>query len=219
MTPLLVINTKTYAEATGEQAVALAKLCDRIAKETGVKIVITVPPTDLVALKNLGIDIYAQHMDFYEAGAHTGSVIASALKNTGATGTLINHAEKRLDFDSIAKTVQQAKAYRLTSIVCVATAEETEKAAMLQPDYIAIEPPELIGGEVSVTTASPECITDAVKQAGDVAILCGAGVKTAADAEKAIELGAQGILVASGVVLADNKEEKIRELCTAMIRQ
>jgi triosephosphate isomerase len=45
-----------------------------------------------------------------------------------------------------------------------------------------------------------------------IPVLCGAGVKNGEDVRKAKELGAKGILVASGVVKAENPEEAIRDL-------
>ncbi len=69
---------------------------------------------------------------------------------------------------------------------------------------IAVEPPELIGTGVAVSKARPEVITTSVKRIrnvnSSVLILCGAGVTTAEDVAKAIELGSQGVLVSSSVV-------------------
>ena len=49
------------------------------------------------------------------------------------------------------------------------------------PDYVAVEPPELIGGDISVTTADPTIVSGtaaAVREISkQVGILCGAGVK------------------------------------------
>ncbi len=86
----------------------------------------------------------------------------------------------------------------------------------LSPEYIAIEPPELIGGDVSVTTAKPEVITKAVDRIRavnpNVGVLCGAGVKTRKDVAKALELGTMGVLLSSGVVKAKDPEKALRDL-------
>jgi triosephosphate isomerase len=78
------------------------------------------------------------------------------------------------------------------------------KYATLRPNFIAYEPPELIGGDVSVTSAEPSIISDVVKACNpkNVRVLVGAGVKTSEDARKSIELGADGVLIASGIVKA-----------------
>jgi len=93
-------------------------------------------------------------------------------------------------------------------------------AAALSPDFVAIEPPELIGGDISVTEAEPDIIRGAVRKVKeinpDVKVLCGAGVKRGKDVEKAIELGSAGVLLASGVVKVDDKEGVLREMASVI---
>ena len=72
------------------------------------------------------------------------------------------------------------------------------------PTYFCIEPPELIGGDVSVSTAHPELIRAAV-EASPVPVLTGAGVKTGEDLRIAAELGSAGVILASGIVLAQDR--------------
>jgi triosephosphate isomerase len=43
-------------------------------------------------------------------------------------------------------------------------------------------------------------------------VLAGAGISTTEDIEKALQLGADGVLVASGVAKADNPAEKLSKL-------
>ena len=46
----------------------------------------------------------------------------------------------------------------------------------------------------------------------DVKILCGAGISTGSDVKAALELGTDGVLLASGVVKAKDVEKAIRDL-------
>ena len=67
--------------------------------------------------------------------------------------------------------------------VCrAADVEEAKALAKLNPTYIAVEPPELIGGDISVTTADPAIVSDTVAAVKSVQpkvrVLCGAGVKS-----------------------------------------
>jgi triosephosphate isomerase len=91
---------------------------------------------------------------------------------------------------------------------CAADIDEAMAMAALVPNYVAVEPPELIGGDTSVTNADPDIVSGtaaAVREVSEeVEILCGAGVKTGADVAKAIELGTTGVLLASGVTKADD---------------
>ena len=104
----------------------------------------------------------------------------------------------------------------LTTVLCTADAAATERGAGLNPDMIAVEPPELIGGDISVSTAKPEVISDSVgivsKINSDIAVLCGAGVKNQNDISKAMSLGSKGILLASGVVKSSNPREVLLDL-------
>ena len=86
----------------------------------------------------------------------------------------------------------------------------------MNPDMIAIEPPELIGSGIPVSKANPEVVEGTVREVRkinkDVIILCGAGISKGEDVKSALELGASGVLLASGVVKAKNVEDSIREL-------
>ena len=89
---------------------------------------------------------------------------------------------------------------------------EVKKFNSLDVDFIAVEPPELIGGDVSVSKAEPEIIEASVRNAGNKKLLVGAGVKTREDVKIAMKLGARGVLVASGIAKSDNFYDAILEL-------
>jgi triosephosphate isomerase len=219
-TPVIIVNFKTYKESSGKKAVALAKICEKVANSSNSVIAVAVQAADIKAVADsVSIPVFAQHIDGATYGAHTGAVVAENVKQNGAEGTLLNHSEKKVSSDELAAAVKRCKEAGLVSIVCAATAKEAESVARLKPDFIAIEPPELIGGDVSVSTARPELIAETVKKVHKVAtipVLCGAGVKTAEDVRKAIELGTAGVLLASGVTKAKNPEKVLKELVAGM---
>jgi len=90
--------------------------------------------------------------------------------------------------------------------------KEAVKFKKLKPDYLAYEPEELIGGDVSVSDTKPGIIKDIVEAVKPVKILVGAGIKTRKDIQKSIKLGAYGVLIASGVIKAEDKKKIIKEL-------
>jgi len=213
----LVINFKTYIKGSGKNAEKLAIIADNIAKQTKKNIILVVQDTDINRISKLvSIPIYAQHMDPIAPGAHEGKILAESLKYGGAKGVVINHSEDRVKKDIIKKTRMIAKNHKLKTIICAKNPEEAKELAKFKPEFLAIEPPKLIGGNVSVSTAKPELITETVNKVRSFnkkqKILCGAGVKTAKDVKKAIELGTQGVFVASGVVKAKNPKKEILEL-------
>ncbi len=214
--PTAIINFKAYKESTGSKAIELAIACERVAKETGKSIIIAVHPTDVRQIASqVSIPVLCQHADPVPMGAYTGWMPPALVKEMGAKGILINHSEHKVKLDVLKTTVEIARKEGLLIVLCADTPTEIELMAHLKPDYVAIEPPELIGGDISVSNAKPEVITESVnrvRKIGRIPVLCGAGVKNAADVKKAVELGAKGILVASGVTKAKDPEAAIRDL-------
>jgi triosephosphate isomerase len=216
-TPLVIVNFKTYKEATGEKAVALAKVCEKAAKDTGRNIIAAVQAADIYRVsKAVNIPVFGQHISEAEQGQSTGAVTAESVKNAGASGTLVNHSEHRIEKDKIEKIITRAKKLGLVTVLCVKDAKEAKELDSMKPDFIAVEPPELIGGDISVSSAKPEVIENAVQNiCGDkkcYRVIVGAGIKTKKDVEKAASLGSIGILVASGVVKAKDPEKELKAL-------
>ncbi|WP_414836814.1 triose-phosphate isomerase [Candidatus Nanohalococcus occultus] len=212
---MIVVNFKTYSESTGEKADSLAEKCSKARKESGENVIIAPQSPDLLRAKDKEIEVFGQHLDPVNPGSHTGHSLAKALKAAGASGTLINHSERRLKPEKIRKTIEKANEAGLTSIVCAQSPEECEKFSEFDPDYVAFEPPELIGGDVSVSEAKPELIEEAVERS-KVDLLTGAGVKTSQDVEKSMEIGCKGVLVASGVVKSEDSYSAVMELCEGL---
>jgi triosephosphate isomerase len=215
--PAIVVNFKIYPEVLGKRGWELAKICAKVEDDTGASIVIAPPLSDLAHIAKLvHIPVFGQHADTADAGAHTGWLPPEALLEAGAAGTLLNHSERKIPHTNVAALIPRCKQLGLEVIACADDLEEAEALARLAPDYIAIEPPELIGGDVSVTTARPEVVADAVERIHGanpgVGVLCGAGVKNAKDIRKALELGTVGVLLASGVVKAKDPEKALRDL-------
>lgn len=210
---LYVLNFKTYQESTGENSLRLLHAVQTVAHETNADIIAALQPMDmLLGVKN-NVRTFAQHIDPVSYGSNTGSILPEAVKAAGAQGTLINHSEKRLSLETIEKTILRAKQLGLTTVVCVATAEECAAVGKFSPDYVAIEPHDLISSGRSVSKERPELITKAREMLPvHIPLLCGAGVSTREDVLKAKELGCDGVLLASAFVKAQNPAEKLREL-------
>ncbi|MBN1544835.1 triose-phosphate isomerase [Candidatus Woesearchaeota archaeon] len=221
---IVVVNFKAYAEATGQRAVDLAKLCEKVAKDTKMEVIIAVQNVDLFHVSSeVSIPVYAEHMDPVKYGAHTGKDLPEAVVENGATGVLINHSEDRAGLAEIEDDIRRAKGVGLQTIVCAPTASSSEAIAALSPDFIAVEPPELIGGDVSVSKAKPELISDTVKLVHRIderiPVLCGAGIKDHDDVRIAMNLGCRGILVASGITKAKDPEKALLDLIRGMKKE
>ena len=194
---MIVVNFKTYKEATGYRAVRLAQICRRVMAETKVRIVAVPQVADLRNCVETGAECWVQHVDPVEQGKNTGGITVEEVEEAGAAGTLLNHSEHKLAKDQLEKTMKLIAGMAFQACICVADLEEAKWAAGLEPDYIAYEPPELVGSIVLSTKCS---------------VLIGAGVHTPEDVKVGIELGVTGILVATDIVLAEDPEYQLREL-------
>ncbi len=216
MKPIIIVNFKAYREATGSRALELAKIHDSVAKKTGAKIMIAVQNADVYRVSNtVSIHVLAQHADPVEFGAHTGSDLPEDLRFNGAWGVLINHSEDRTQSPGIEKTIKRCRQAGLKTVACAENITKAFEIAKMKPDYLAFEDPELIGSGRSISMLEPESVrkfADMVKKANKnrkrkTAPLCGAGISTRQDVVRAMELGVDGILVASAIVKARNPEK------------
>lgn len=222
--PIVIVNFKTYAEATGKRALELAKKAERINDETAVSMGVAPQFTDLaVVAESVDIPVFAQHIDPIKPGGHTGHVLAESVKEAGAKGTLINHSERQLKLSDVDEIVRITREKGLLTVVCANNPSVSVAAAALKPDFIAIEPPELIGTGISVSKAKPEVVKGTVQlvrniNAG-VVILCGAGISSGEDVRAALRLGTQGVLVASGIVKAKDPYAVMFEFAEAIRKE
>ncbi|MFC1600002.1 triose-phosphate isomerase [Patescibacteria group bacterium] len=215
--PTIIVNFKTYESATGQKALELAKIHEKVAKELEVSMGVCVQLADLKMIADaVSIPVFAQHIDPVGYGSNTGHVMPEAVKEAGAYGTLLNHAERQIPMDVLEKSINSAKEAGLYTVVCANTPETGVEIAKLGPDLIAVEPPDLIGGDVSVSSAEPEIITKACDLIGGEKLLVGAGVKTGEDVKTCIELGSTGVLLASGVTKAEDPEAVLRDLANGL---
>ena len=216
---LVVVNFKTYQTAHGAAAEDLARIMSGI--DTDARMIASVSAIDLSAVVDAApnLEVWCQHLDPVGFGSNTGWLHPTTAIERGASGTLINHAEHKVSIEHVAMLLDQVpEGFEVCA--CAADIDEARALAALVPDYVAVEPPELIGGEVSVTSADPEIVSGtaaAVREGSEqVGILCGAGVKTGADVASAIELGTSGVLLASGVTKANDPESALRNLVSEL---
>ena len=214
--PLIVVNFKTYQTASGESAEQLATVMEQVANRN-YRMIAVVSAFDLSLISNNtdSVEVWSQHLDPVGKGSHTGWLEPDLAIYRGAVGTIINHAEHKVPIDHV-RDLMAMLPENFPICACAADVEEAIALAKLGPTFIAVEPPELIGGDISVTSADPSIVSDtvaAVKSTNpNVRVLCGAGVKNGADVKKAIELGAEGVLLASGVTKASDVSSVLNDL-------
>lgn len=216
MKPIILVNFKTYKEGTGKNAVELAKKLERVSKAYDVELIFAVQAADIHSVsKAVSVPVYAQHIDAVNYGSNTGFILAEAVKEAGAQGTLINHSEHQVTMEEIERITKKAKFLGMKTVICANTPKIGQQVAKFNPDFIAVEPPELIGGRISVAEAKPDVIKDAVKLIGNN-VLVGAGVNNADDLRISLKLGAKGILLASAIVKSELPDTVLKNILRAL---
>ncbi|MXV63144.1 triose-phosphate isomerase [Natronorubrum sp. JWXQ-INN-674] len=208
----VLVNLKTYPC----DPVAVAEAVRDVNEDTDARVAVAPQATHIERVAETGAETWAQHVDPIEHGSNTGHTIAESVADAGAIGTLINHSEQRRKLADIDGAVQAAQRADLETVVCANNPAQIGAAAALGPDAVAVEPPALIGTGTPVSQADPDIVEDAVEAAenvdSDVSVLCGAGISTGDDVVAAGDLGAEGVLLASGVAKADDPQAALEDL-------
>jgi len=205
--PAILINFKTYRESTGSNALRLAEMAEEVRRKTDVCIALAPQFCDNRLLtQKVSLPIFAQHIDPIPFGGFTGSILPEAVKEAGAIGTLINHSERQLKLSDIAEAIRRSKELNLLSAVCANNETVSVAVAALNPEIVSVEPPELIGSGTAISKVQPQLITRTIEEIRKMNqkahILCGAGISSGEDVAAAIQLGSEGVLLASGIVKA-----------------
>src|SRR2546429_5629086 len=117
--PAIVLNFKTYPEILGKKGWDLAKRFAAISDETGASIVLCPPATDIAHIAKLvHVPVFAQHVDAVEPGPTTGWTPPEALLEAGAAGTLINHSERKVAWEGMAKGIPRCQKIGLEVVAC-----------------------------------------------------------------------------------------------------
>ena len=208
----VLVNLKAYAC----DPVAIARSMTDLSCPDAATVGIATQAATIDAVARQGAETWAQHVAPIDPGSHTGHVLPEAAAAAGASGTLLNHSERRLSLADLETAINAAHRANLETVVCANTPTQIAAAARLGADAVAVEPPELIGTGTPVSRADPDIVRDAVMAAHEVdpevPVYCGAGISSGNDVAAAADLGADGVLVASGVAKADDPQAAIADL-------
>jgi triosephosphate isomerase len=208
----VLVNLKTYPC----DLVEIADAVRDVNETTDARLAVAPQAAHIERVAETGAETWAQHVDSIEHGSNTGHTLAESVAEAGAVGTLINHSERRLKLADIDGAVRAAQRADLETVVCANNPAQIGAAAALGPDAVAVEPPALIGTGTPVSQADPEVVEGAVEAAATVdpavSVLCGAGISTGDDVIAAGELGAEGVLLASGVAKAADPKAALEDL-------
>lgn len=206
---MIIINFKTYKEATGKNAVRLARIAAQFKQ-----VYVAVQAADILSVSKVNKRVLSQHVDPIYPGRNTGFVLAEDVKEDGAIGTLINHSEHRLFFKDIKMVVERCKELKMLSVVCVKGLWEAKRILKLNPDVLAYEEPKLIAGNIPITSKTEKIrkfIQVVRKRNSKIKVLCGAGISNPDDLSVALREGYDGVLMSSAIVKAKNPAGLMKE--------
>lgn len=216
--PIFIVNFKSYV--WGRKALRLAKIVEKVAKETDVYLCVIPQLVDVASIaRETCLPVFAPHMDPLMPGRGTGRVLPEAIKEAGAVGALFNHAENRLPLTEIFRAIRRAREVGLISIVCSSTPEEARAIATLGPDVIISEPPHLIGTLRSVGK-DEKFVTKSVRMVKNVdpkiIVICGAGVSSGNDVTELVRLGVEGTGASRAICEAKEPRSLLIEMVKAL---
>ncbi len=213
--PSVLVNFKSFPELWGGREQALARLCDDISRDKEVLIGVAPRLPMLAAIADrITAPVYAQRMDPVTAGDHTGLVTATALREAGAAGALLNHAHRKITMEDLARCVALLRKESLEGVAFAGTLEEVKAVAEVGPRYLAWD-----GGDPGETKLNPDALSEAIEAtagaAPDTKVLCATGIRRAQDVRRALSLGATGVVVDALVVQAKKPKAVLLNLISA----
>ncbi len=212
---VIAVNLKAYAESVGKKALDIARAMERIGSVRFILIPSLLDTTYLI--EQTTIDVFVQHVDPIKPGARTGKIPIELAAKIGAKGVLINHSEDPVPLNSIELLVDAANDLGLETIVCAPDSRAAAAISAFEPTFVAVEPPELIGTGIAVSQAKPEIIKESVSAvSGKAKLLVGAGIHSGEDVKKAVDLGAEGVLLASAVAKASDPIKVLQDLVSKL---
>ena len=220
--PVFEIGLKGYS--WGPDSVRLAVEADRLADEFGVSIIFDPQAVDIpaVAAATSRILVFAQHMDPLEPGRGQGGVLAEAVRDAGAVGTLLGHSEKQMTLEELRRAIERARSTGLATLVFADSPTDAAAMARLGPDIVLAEPPELIAGGRSVGNVMAGFVAETIAAVNSVdpriLVMSGAGVNGPGDVEQMIRLGLDGTGSSSGILRAPDPIATMRAMIEATAR-
>ena len=217
--PFFEFGPKCYMY--GERLVEIAKGFDRLSEKYDIDVILDIPDTEIrnVAAAVKRVHVYSQHMDSIPVGRGMGRTLPEALKDAGAVGCMLNHAEHKLTLDEIAEAIRRADEVGLATIVCADSVDEVREVAKLAPNILVAEPTELIG---TGRPADREYVDEVIKVIReinpDIMPFPSAGISCGADCYNIIKAGSSASGCSSAIAKAADPLALAEEMISAVRR-
>lgn len=217
--PHFFINFKAYIY--GREALKFSKEAERISQKYRVPIVVIPQIIDIAKIaEETSLPVFAPHMDAIKPGRGVGTVLPEAVKEAGGVGVMLNHVERRIPLNVIAKSIERADEVGLVTLVLADKLEDMITIAKMGPNIMGTEPPALIGTGKSVARMNKDFVSKSVatikKINPKIKVGCGAGNVSGEDVAEIIRLGAEGTGATSGILKAKNPTQVLDEMVKSL---
>lgn len=203
----------------GETLLKIAKGLDKLSKKYGVDVILDVPDTEIryIAENTKRIHVYSQHMDSIPVGKGMGRTLGEAVKDAGAVGVMLNHAEHKLTIEEIAEAIKRADELGLATMVCADSIDEVKAIAKLGPNILVAEPTELIGTGKPADKEYVDEVIRVIKEINpDIKPFPSAGISKGEDCYNIIKAGASASGCSSAIAKAENPLALAEEMIAAV---
>jgi len=219
--PHFLVNFKIYEGTAGDDGLELARTIEAVADRTGESFAVAPQTPDVARVAGeTSLAVVAQAIDATRTGRGNGRISIQAVAAAGADGVLIDHPESRATLSEVEEFVTRCGEYGLESIVCVDGVRTGRAALAFDPDCLLFERPADVATGRSATRTRPERVEAFVSMVDDVnpraRVLLGGGISTAADVERALELGADAAGAASAFVEATDRRAWLSDVADAL---
>ena len=205
----------------GETLLKIAKGLDKLSKKYGVDVILDVPDTEIryIAENTKRIHVYSQHMDSIPVGKGMGRTLGEAVKDAGAVGVMLNHAEHKLTIEEIAEAIKRADELGLATMVCADSIDEVKAIAKLGPNILVAEPTELIGTGKPADKEYVDEVIRVIREINpDIKPFPSAGISKGEDCYNIIKAGASASGCSSAIAKAENPLSLAEEMIAAVRR-
>lgn len=206
----------------GKTLLKMAKGLDKLAKKYGVDIVLDIPDTEIYNVSkhvSKRVHVYSQHMDGIPVGRGMGRTLPEAVKEAGAVGVMLNHAERKLTLEEIEIAIKRADELGLATMVCADSIEEVKAIAKLGPNILVAEPTELIGTGKPADKAYVDEVIRVIREINpDIKPFPSAGITKGEDCYNIIKAGASASGCSSAIAKAKDPLKLAEEMISAVRR-
>ncbi len=218
--PFFEYGPKAYMY--GKKLLELCRHLDKLGNIYDVDIIIDPQTVDIrMIAENTSerVKVFSQNLDTLPIGKGMGKNLAEALREAGAEGVMLNHAECPLSLQEIAAAIRRAREAGLASMVCGDTFAQIREIASFAPDIIVAEPSELIGTGTAVGKDYVDgCLKLVHAINPDIIVLPSAGISCGKDCYNIVKAGAAGSGSSSALALAADPFKMAEDMVSSVRR-